>query len=234
MARQLPPNLQGLREGGVSFANHYTASNDCTPARAALLTGLYTHQTGCLITGGSTLDAAFPTWGRLLGDQGYSTSWYGKWHLTHGDHHWNDESGPPALARYGFAGGTFPSPDGAPGQGWRVDPRIAEEFEEWFASLEGSEPWCTTVSFVNPHDIAWWYRFSDRVASEAQAPIVANALPPNFETPEMLMAGAQAAAAALVAGNGGKILRHGAVHRPGSAERLAAVPGSLPEAPARG
>ena len=185
----LPPNLQGLREGGVSFASHYTASNDCTPARAALLTGLYTHQTGCLITGGSTLDAAFPTWGRLLRDQGYSTSWYGKWHLTHRDNHWNEETGPAALARYGFAGGTFPSPDGAPGQGWRVDPRIAEEFEEWFASLEGSEPWCTTVSFVNPHDIAWWYRFSDRVASEAQAPIIANALPPNFETPEMLLAG---------------------------------------------
>jgi arylsulfatase A-like enzyme len=185
----LPPNVQELREGGVTFANHYTASNDCTPARAALLTGLYTHQTGCLITGGSTLDAAFPTWGWLLRDQGYSTHWYGKWHLTHRDNHWNDENGPRALARYGFAGGTFPSPDGAPGQGWRKDPRIVEEFEEWFSSLESSQPWCTTVSFVNPHDIAWWYRFSDRVASEAQAPIVAGALPPNFETPEMLAAG---------------------------------------------
>src|SRR5579871_4920092 len=26
----LPPNLQRLREGGVSFARHYTASNDCS------------------------------------------------------------------------------------------------------------------------------------------------------------------------------------------------------------
>ena len=33
------PNLQKLREGGVSFAHHYTASNDCTPARSTLLTG---------------------------------------------------------------------------------------------------------------------------------------------------------------------------------------------------
>ena len=40
----------------MSFARHYTASNDCTPARSTLLTGLYTHQTGCMITGGSTLD----------------------------------------------------------------------------------------------------------------------------------------------------------------------------------
>ena len=54
------PNLARIRNGGVSFADHYTASNDCTPARSALLTGLYTHQTGCLITGGSTLDPGFP------------------------------------------------------------------------------------------------------------------------------------------------------------------------------
>ena len=33
-------------------------------------------------------------------------------------------AGGPALERYGFSGGTFPSPDGAPGQGWRVDPHI--------------------------------------------------------------------------------------------------------------
>ena len=50
-AAQLPPNIQALRSGAVSFAGHYTASNDCTPSRAALVTGLHTHQTGCMITG---------------------------------------------------------------------------------------------------------------------------------------------------------------------------------------
>jgi len=43
-----------------------------------------------------------------------------------------------------------------------VDPRIVEQFEEWLAEAGGEEPWCTTVSFVNPHDIAWWYKWSDR------------------------------------------------------------------------
>ena len=56
----LPPNLQRLRQGAVSFGHHYTASNDCSPARSAMLTGLHTHQTGCMITGGSTLDPGFP------------------------------------------------------------------------------------------------------------------------------------------------------------------------------
>ncbi|HUB36254.1 MAG TPA: sulfatase-like hydrolase/transferase [Solirubrobacteraceae bacterium] len=184
----LPPNIARLGAEGVSFSHHYTASNDCTPARATLLTGLYNHQTGCMITGGSTLDPGFPTWGTMLREHGYRTRWYGKWHLTHGDNHWNQETGPPALARYGFAGATFPSPDGAPGQGWRVDPTIADDFGRWFEQVDRREPWCATVSFVNPHDIAWWYGWSDRVPAEAQAPSVATQLPPNFETPEQLTA----------------------------------------------
>jgi arylsulfatase A-like enzyme len=183
----LPPNLQRLREDSVSFARHYTASNDCTPARSALLTGLYTHQTGCMITGGSTLDPGFPTWGGMLREHGYRTSWFGKWHLTHGDNHWNAFTGPRGLERYGFAGGVYPSPNGAPGQGWRVDPHIARAFEEWFAEEGGSGPWCTTVSFVNPHDIAWWYSWSDRVPAEAIAAHRIGRLPPNYETPEMLL-----------------------------------------------
>jgi arylsulfatase A-like enzyme len=187
-ALTLPPNVQRLREGGVYFERHYTASNDCTPARSALLTGLYTHQTGCLITGGSTLNPAFPTWGSMLREHGYHTRWYGKWHLTHGDGNWTPFTGPAELARYGFAGGTYPSPDGGPGQGWRVDPAIATQFEQWYAGLEEADPqpWCATVSFVDPHDIAWWYGWTNRVAAESYAPAIATELPPNFQTPEQL------------------------------------------------
>jgi arylsulfatase A-like enzyme len=183
----LPQNIASLREGAVSFSGHYTAANDCTPSRSTLVTGLYTHQTGCLITGGSTLDPGFPTWGTMLREQGYSTHWYGKWHLTHRDNRWTRRAGERALARYGFAGGTFPSPDGAPGQGWRVDGRVAHQFARWFAQEGEVGPWCTTVSFVNPHDIAWWYLWSDRVASEASSMAVATSLPANFETPQLLM-----------------------------------------------
>ncbi len=190
-AAALMPNLARLRSGGVSFANHYTASNDCTPARAALLTGLHTHQTGCMITGGSTLDPGFPTWGTMLREQGYRTHWYGKWHLTHGDNMWDPYEDAGALEPWGFGGGTFPSPDGAPGQGWRVDPHIVSQFERWFERAgsggTGKNPWCTTVSFVNPHDIAWWYHWSERFAAEAEPPSVVGALPPNFETPEQML-----------------------------------------------
>ena len=181
------PNLDRIRDGGVSFANHFTASNDCTPSRSTLLTGLYTHQTGCLITGGSTLDPGFPTWGSMLREHGYETYWYGKWHLTRRDGHWRPGPGHAALERYGFAGGTFPSPDGGPGQGLRRDPRVAGQFERWLERRGGEGPWCTTVSFVNPHDIAWWYAFTQRVHGEADPPAVARTLAPNFETPAQLV-----------------------------------------------
>jgi arylsulfatase A-like enzyme len=187
-AAALPPNMARLARSGVSFLRHYTSSNDCTPARAAMLTGLHTHQTGCMINGASTLDPGFPTWGTMLRDHGYATFWYGKWHLASDDRHWNHRSGSPGLARYGFDGGTFPSPNGAPGQGWRVDPKIAKQFDQWYRAASGDSPWCTTVSFVNPHDIAWWWRWSKVSAMEAASPSRIAALPPNFETPAQLTA----------------------------------------------
>ena len=174
------PNLAALRSGAVNFERHYTASNDCSPSRGTLVTGLYSHQTGCLITGNSLLDPGFPTWGVLLRERGYHTSWWGKWHLNPNPN--------ASLEQYGFGGGTYPSPNGAPGQGTTVDPEIAEQFAEWFQAAGGDGPWCTTVSFVNPHDIAWWYRFTEKVPQESAPPMLTSQLPANFETPEALEA----------------------------------------------
>ncbi len=176
----LMPNLAALRNGAVNFERHYTAANDCSPSRGTLLTGLYSHQTGCLITGDSLLDPGFPTWGTLLRERGYQTSWWGKWHLNPDPN--------ASLEQYGFSGGTYPSPNGAPGQGTTVDPEIAAQFAEWFREAGGDGPWCTTVSFVNPHDIAWWYRFTEKVPPESAPPALASQLPANFETPEALEA----------------------------------------------
>jgi arylsulfatase A-like enzyme len=229
----LPPNLAALRQGAVSFAEHYTAANDCSPARSTLLTGLYTHQTGCLMTGASTLNPGFPTWGTVLREQGYSTYWYGKWHLTRGDRHWRAPVGEPQLEHYGFAGGTFPSPDGGPGQGWRADAHIARQFSDWYQHHAGDEPWCTTVSFVNPHDIAWWYELSDRVAAEATAPPVVRRLPPNFETPEQLIARGKPRLQRSLQDTSAQSFGPVPFTGPGGDGKLAAVPGSIRQAPAR-
>jgi arylsulfatase A-like enzyme len=175
---QAMPNLLGLRRRSVHFTHHYTAANDCSPSRSALLTGLYTHQTGCMITGRSKLNPGFPTWGTLLREIGYDTTWWGKWHLNPNPN--------ASLAQYGFGGGTYPSPNGSPGQGTRVDPQIASQFAEWFAERSEETPWCSTVSFVNPHDVAWWYRFTSRIPQESVPRALVNTLPVNYETPQQM------------------------------------------------
>src|SRR5262249_32813209 len=40
------PNLDGLAKNGVRFANGYATVASCSPSRASLYTGLYTHQSG--------------------------------------------------------------------------------------------------------------------------------------------------------------------------------------------
>lgn len=172
------PHLSALAEKSVSFERHYTASNDCSPSRSVLLTGLYTHQTGVMVTGASWLDPRFPTWGRMLREVGYETAYYGKWHLNPNPR--------ASLQQYGFSGGTYPSPNGGPGQGYKKDPQIADQFIRWLHGHSSQGPWACTVSFVNPHDLAWWYRFTQRIAGEASPQRRAEALPPNYETPEML------------------------------------------------
>lgn len=173
----LLPRLDGLRKQSVSFTAHYSASNMCTPSRGVLTTGLYSHQTGCLFTGEgpteSTLAPRFPTWGSMLRDAGYSTWWWGKWHLGQAA-----DNTPDGLDAHGFSGGTYPSPNGAPNQGLQQDPSIVDQFTEWFDDHAAAGPWCTTVSLVNPHDICWWPKnpLPDGV------PHVFSAKPVNFET----------------------------------------------------
>ena len=226
----LMPNLAQLRSGGVSFASHYTAANDCSPARGTLLTGLYSHQTGCLVTGGSTLAPLFPTWGTMLREHGYTTAWFGKWHLTSHDNRWTASHNAHALEPYGFSGGTYPSPDGAPGQGWRVDPLIAAQFDAWYAKAPANRPWCTSVSFVNPHDIAWWYRWTAQTTTEKSAPSIVHALPGELRDPDSADREAQAAFAAVVAADRRGRLRPRFLQRPERAQVVAAIHGPLPEA----
>jgi arylsulfatase A-like enzyme len=175
------PNMARIRRSAVSFESHYTAANMCTPARGALVTGLYPHQTGCMLTNQSTLSPGFPTWGSMLRDFGYATNWYGKWHLGN-----TSDRVPGGLEEYGFSGGTYPSPNGAPSQGLQIDPVIADQFVNWFDRDSAGSPWCTTVSFVNPHDIQWWPRWTRLLEMQTAIPQVMQSPPPNFETAEQI------------------------------------------------
>lgn len=222
------PNITTLQSESVEFTNYYTAGTSCTPARASMVTGLYPTQTAMYMTPG---DAAapnlippftvnsqtgkvngylgFPTFGSyLLGlTPNYTCEWFGKWHLA-------DDSPDmvattlPMLA-YGFAYGTFPSPngvcanegvDGGRGQDQHAslpppgtpsalycnDQDIVTQFANHFhAACIAGNPWLEVVSLINPHDISSYpnYLLGYCSASGGSNPMFAPVQPGTNGTP---------------------------------------------------
>jgi N-acetylglucosamine-6-sulfatase len=79
------PNLDRLASEGAYFPNTYVTTSLCSPSRASILTGLYSHTH-------TVIDNAAPDPGNLtffpeyLQEAGYQTSYFGKWHMgNHSD-----------------------------------------------------------------------------------------------------------------------------------------------------
>ena len=75
------PNIDALASDGVRYTNHFTVYPVCTPSRYSLLSGLYTHQHSAW-TNLSTLPSGFPTFPKILAENGFNTSTVGKCHFT--------------------------------------------------------------------------------------------------------------------------------------------------------
>ena len=83
----LTPNFDRLAERGIRFNRAYCPSPTCSPSRASLMTGLLPHNHGVLeVEHGRDADQCnlrvdHPHWAQRLADAGYSTSYFGKWHI---------------------------------------------------------------------------------------------------------------------------------------------------------
>ena len=75
------PNIDKLANEGAIATSYYCASPVCTPSRASFVTGLYPQATGAP-KNGLHLSEKVPTFATILRDQGYATSYVGKWHLA--------------------------------------------------------------------------------------------------------------------------------------------------------
>ncbi|MBI4903662.1 MAG: sulfatase-like hydrolase/transferase [Acidobacteria bacterium] len=130
------PNRDRLRNAGVDFSNAFCNTPQCSPARSAILSGLYPHKAGVLtnVDGsslGKGLPSSRPTIGTLFKSAGYSTGYFGKWHLGGGDD----------LTPFGF---THSALNGS-------DTKVVQAAAAWIR--EQKQPWMAIVSILNPHHI---------------------------------------------------------------------------------
>jgi uncharacterized sulfatase len=79
------PNIDQLAQTGTRFERAYTTCPLCTPARAALFTGIYSHTSGAW-TNNLPLGMNIQTMGQRFQDAGYHSAYIGKWHLDGHDY----------------------------------------------------------------------------------------------------------------------------------------------------
>jgi arylsulfatase A-like enzyme len=110
LARAAPtPNIDRLAKEGMLFRNCFCTNSICTPSRAVIFTGKYSHVNG--VYKFTALDQSQPTLPKLMQRLGYHTGFIGKYHL---------HSNPVGLDHWSIL----------PGQGRYHDPQFVEMGDE--------------------------------------------------------------------------------------------------------
>src|SRR5262245_11648169 len=101
------PNMDRLAREGMRFLNAFATTPLCSPSRASLLTGQYPRTHG-IIDNTARPSHGLATFPRELQRAGYTTGFFGKWHMG------NDDSPRPGFTRW----------VAMPGQGEAIDPHL--------------------------------------------------------------------------------------------------------------
>ena len=75
------PNIDRIATAGVRLTNCFCTNSICTPSRAAILTGQYSHKNG-VYTLDDAIDPKRNHVAKELQRAGYQTAMIGKWHLA--------------------------------------------------------------------------------------------------------------------------------------------------------
>lgn len=108
------PNIDRLAKEGMKFENCFVTNSICTPSRAAILTGKYSHLNGVPVF--NHIDNTQPMLPKYLQAAGYYTGMIGKWHLGGNDPQRPAEGSPAGFDYWNIL----------PGQGAYFDPAMIE------------------------------------------------------------------------------------------------------------
>ena len=125
------PNIGRLSEEGAQLMNVFATNSICTPSRAAILTGQYSHKNG-VYTLSDRIDPEKQTFPVLFQQNEYQTALIGKWHL---------KTRPSGFDYYNVL----------PGQGRYFDP-ILRDSTNW---PEGTEYEGFTADVITDHSLDW-------------------------------------------------------------------------------
>ena len=146
------PRIDEIADAGWRLDHCYATNALCTPSRASILTGTYSHVNG-VTTLSTPIDASLPTFVTQLRAAGYRTGIVGKWHMGHGDGH--DPQGfdywDVLIDQGEYFDPTFLSAEGrrtVPGYATDV---ITDLALGWADGLDDDAPVCLLICHKAPH-----------------------------------------------------------------------------------
>ena len=142
------PNLDRLAQEGMLFENCFCTNSICSPSRAVILTGKYSHLNG-VIDNREKFDGEQQTFPKLLQEAGYETAMVGKWHLKSsptGFDYWNILPGQGAYHNPAF----IEMGENKKYTGYVTD-LITDFCLDWLKNRTSEKPFCLMYHHKAPH-----------------------------------------------------------------------------------
>jgi arylsulfatase A-like enzyme len=149
------PNFDRIGREGIQFRNSFVTNALCLPSRATALTGLYSHNTGCVDNMNRAIPTDTPIFTDLLRSAGYEVGLFGKCHVRDlGKRQFDYYFGYPGAATDYFWPVITEGSHGEVGKPTRhegyVEDIVMERAIRWMKQPR-SKPFCMIFWFQSPH-----------------------------------------------------------------------------------